>query len=57
MIVTSSDVGLKIRCNYNLENKTISNAANLEVGGGFNDALFESAVVHSPNVTLRVTDR
>ena len=56
-IVTSSDVGLKIRCNYNLENRTVSNAEDLVVSGGLNEAGAEGTVVQSPNVTLRVTDR
>ncbi len=58
MIVTSSDVGLKIRCNYNLENRTVSNTADLAVEGGLqNEGGAENTVVQSPNVTLRVTDR
>ena len=57
MIVTSQDVGLKIRCNYNLSNRTVTNTANLAVTGGLNQAGAENTVVKSPNVTLRVTDR
>ena len=57
MIVTSQDVGLKIRCNYNLENRTVTNVADLAVSGGLNQAGAENTVVSSPNVTLRVTDR
>ena len=54
----SADVGLKVRCNYNLSNRTVSNAANaLAVAGGINEAGAENTVVRSPNVTLRVTDR
>ena len=57
MIVTSDDVGLKIRCNYNLSNRTVSNVDNLAVSGGLNKGGAENTVVRSPNVTLRVTDR
>ncbi|XP_059099096.1 uncharacterized protein LOC131893159 [Tigriopus californicus] len=57
MIVTGEDVGLKVRCNYNLSNTTIVSDTNLSVKGGLNIAGAENTVVRSPNVTLRVTDR
>eukprot|EP00095_Tigriopus_kingsejongensis_P006961 maker-scaffold406_size180810-snap-gene-0.27 protein:Tk06961 transcript:maker-scaffold406_size180810-snap-gene-0.27-mRNA-1 annotation:"hypothetical protein L798_11402" len=57
MIVTSDDVGLKVRCNYNLANTTIVSNANLNVQGGLSQTGAENTVVASPNVTLRVTDR
>lgn len=57
-IVTSSDVGLKVRCNYNMSNRTVSNAGRLAVGQGLkNQVGAENTVVKSPNVTLRVTNR
>ncbi len=57
-IVTSSDVGLKVRCNYELSNRTVSNAAKLAVAEELrNQAEAENSVVTSPNVTLRVTNR
>ena len=57
-IVTQSDVGLKVRCNYNMENKTVSNFNRLSVEGNLmSETGAENTVVRSPNVTLRVTDR
>ena len=58
MIVTSNDVGLEVKCNYNLSNRTVSHNADLEVGGelpGSTNA--EQTIVQAPNVTMRITDR
>ena len=46
-----------MRCNYNLENRTVTNNENLAVGGGVNDAGTQNGVVDTPGVTLRVADR
>ncbi len=57
MIVTGADIGLKVRCNYNLQNRTVSNREDLSVKGGVSNAGAQNAVVNTPNVSLRVTDR
>ncbi len=59
MIVTGSDVSLKLRCNYSMSNRTlVSSHGQLEVEGGpKNKAGAEATVLTAPNVTLRVTDR
>ena len=46
-----------MRCNYNLENRTVTNNEDLAVGGGVNDAGTQNGVVDTPTVTLRVADR
>ena len=46
-----------MRCNYNLENRTVTNNEDLAVGGGVNDAGTQNGVVDTPGVTLRVADR
>ena len=58
MIVTSNDVGLEVKCNYNLSNRTVSHNADLEVGGDLPGATnAEQTIVQAPNVTMRITDR
>ena len=58
MIVTSNDVGLEVKCNYNLSNRTVSHNADLEVGGELPGATnAEQTIVQAPNVTMRITDR
>ena len=62
-IVTSSDVGLRVRCNYNLTNTTVTHTSNLEVndgngsGGGLGEASLQTTAVSAPNVTMRITKR
>ncbi|KAF0303133.1 hypothetical protein FJT64_024847 [Amphibalanus amphitrite] len=56
-IVTSADLGLSVRCQYDLSNKSISNAVDLEVKGDIQPVLEQEAVVDSPNVLMRITDR
>ena len=46
-----------MRCNYNLENRTVTNDEDLAVGGGVNDVGTQNGVVDTPTVTLRVADR
>ena len=48
---------LQVRCNYNLDNRTVTNNENLAVGGGVNDAGTQNGVVDTPTVMLRVADR
>ena len=58
MIVTSNDVGLEVKCNYNLSNKSISQNTDLEVDGDLpGSANAEQTIVQAPNVTMRITDR
>ena len=58
MIVTSNDVGLEVKCNYNLSNKSVSHNADLEVDGQLpGEANAEQTIVQAPNVTMRITDR
>ncbi|XP_037089518.1 uncharacterized protein LOC119109871 [Pollicipes pollicipes] len=56
-IVTSSDLGLSLRCLYSLGNRTVAHAAGLNVNGQLGTAAHESAVVRSPNVSMSITDR
>lgn len=59
MIVTSNDVGLEVKCNYNLFNKTIMHSTDLNVQGELpgGNANAEQTIVQAPNVTMRITDR
>lgn len=57
MIVTSSDLGLALACNYDLANKTVSNKADLDIEGDIETALNEEVVVDSPNVIMKITTR
>ena len=57
MIVTSNDVGLEVKCNYNLANKTVEHSADLAVDGDLYGANAEQTIVQAPNVTMRITDR
>ena len=56
-VVTSSDLGLALHCQYDLGNKTISNGLDLEVNGEIESALVENGKVESPNVVMSVTAR
>ena len=61
--MTSSDVGLRIRCNYNLSNRTVTHTSSLEVddgdgdGNGLGEAAMQTTAVSAPNVTMRITAR
>ncbi|XP_037075431.1 uncharacterized protein LOC119096634 [Pollicipes pollicipes] len=55
-IVTSADLGLSVHCQYDLSNKSVSNAVDLQVKGDIQPVLEEQAVVDSPNVLMRITD-
>ncbi|XP_038104913.1 uncharacterized protein LOC6036502 [Culex quinquefasciatus] len=56
-IVTSSDLGLAVTCQYDLTNKTVSNDVDLDVTGDIEPALSEEVVVDSPNVVMKITSR
>ena len=56
-IVTSSDLGLALTCQYDLTNKTVSNDVDLGVTGDIEPALSEEVVVDSPNVIMKITTR
>ncbi|GLG93638.1 Uncharacterized protein GBIM_00994 [Gryllus bimaculatus] len=57
-IVTSQDVGLSIRCSFNMQNRSIGHGVELQVGGDLGPPENEeSAFVNSPTVTMRITNR
>ncbi len=53
-IVTSSDLGLALTCQYDLANKSVSNMVDLAITGEISPSLYEEATVDSPNVAMRV---
>jgi len=55
-IVTSSDLGLSLTCQYDLANKTVSNKVDLQITGEIAPSLYEESLVDSPNVIMRVAD-
>lgn len=57
MIVTSSDLGLALTCQYDLANKTVSNKEELDIDGDIETALNEEVVVDSPTVIMKITTR
>ncbi|XP_066591191.1 uncharacterized protein [Prorops nasuta] len=56
-IVTSSDLGLAVTCQYDLTNKTVSNEVDLGVHGDITPIMSEEVIVDSPNVAMKITDR
>ncbi|CAB4062086.1 unnamed protein product [Lepeophtheirus salmonis] len=57
-IVTNSDISLKVRCNYDLLNRTVNNQDTFNVDGELGEtAEAEQTIIHSPNVSMRITDR
>lgn len=56
-IVTSSDLGLAVTCQYDLTNKTVANEVDLGIQGEIQTGLTEEVIVDSPNVAMRITDR
>ncbi|XP_044762472.1 uncharacterized protein LOC123319521 [Coccinella septempunctata] len=56
-IVTSSDLGLAVTCQYDLTNKSVTNEFDLGVKGDITPALSEEVTVDSPNVAMKITDR
>ncbi|XP_030369340.1 uncharacterized protein LOC115620298 [Scaptodrosophila lebanonensis] len=57
MIVTSSDLGLALACQYDLKNQSVSNVVDLDVRGDIVPALSEEVIVDSPNVIMKITSR
>ncbi|XP_022919452.1 uncharacterized protein [Onthophagus taurus] len=56
-IVTSSDLGLAVTCQYDLTNKSVTNEVDLGVHGDIQPELTEEVTVDSPNVAMKITDR
>ncbi|XP_057658095.1 uncharacterized protein LOC130895022 [Diorhabda carinulata] len=56
-IVTSSDLGLAVTCQYDLTNKSVTNEVDLGVVGDITPALSEEVTVDSPNVAMKITNR
>ncbi|XP_022118072.1 uncharacterized protein LOC110995296 [Pieris rapae] len=56
-IVTSSDLGLAVTCQYDLTNKTVANEVDLGIHGDIQTGLSEEVIVDSPNVAMKITDR
>ena len=56
-IVTSSDLGLALNCQYDLSNRTIVNDFDLAIEGEIEPSMFEESVVDSPNVLMKITKR
>ncbi|KAM7364243.1 uncharacterized protein ACRADG_000814 [Cochliomyia hominivorax] len=57
MIVTSSDLGLAVSCQFDLTNKTVSNDVDLGVTGEIESSLSEEIIIDSPNVIMKITSR
>ncbi|XP_005177489.2 uncharacterized protein LOC101896863 [Musca domestica] len=57
MIVTSSDLGLAVSCQYDLTNKTVSNDVDLGVTGEIESSLSEEIIIDSPNIIMKITSR
>ncbi|ODN03182.1 Cuticlin-1 [Orchesella cincta] len=56
-IVTASDMGLSVACQYDLTNKSVSNEVDLGVSPDLKHSITQESIVDSPNVAMRVTDR
>jgi hypothetical protein len=57
-IVTSSDLGLAVSCQYDLSNMTVANELDLKVQDpepGEGPGLTHEVVVDSPSVAMRIT--
>lgn len=57
MIVTNSDMGLNVKCQYDLRNQTVYNNINLDDfmnGREPIDIASQSAVVRSPNISMQI---
>ncbi|XP_037808095.1 uncharacterized protein LOC119601322 [Lucilia sericata] len=57
MIVTSSDLGLAVSCQFDLTNKTVSNDVDLGVTGEIESSISEEIIIDSPNVIMKITSR
>ena len=56
-IVTSTDLGLALNCQYDLTNRTIVNDFDLAIDGEIEPSLFAENQVDSPNVIMKITQR
>ncbi|XP_037944045.1 uncharacterized protein LOC119676859 [Teleopsis dalmanni] len=56
-IVTSSDLGLAVTCQYDMTNKSVTNEVDLGIKGDIEPALSEEVIVDSPNVIMKITSR
>ncbi|KAI1292484.1 hypothetical protein HDE_06924 [Halotydeus destructor] len=63
LIVTSTDIGLNVKCHYNLTNQSVSNVIIFadEDGERIGDLVHDSEIVHStivaaPNITIVISD-
>lgn len=57
MIVTNADIGLNVKCQYDLRNQTVYNNINLDdfmAGREPIDIASQSAVVRSPNISMQI---
>lgn len=57
MIVTNADIGLNVKCQYDLRNQTVYNNINLDdfmAGRESIDIASQSAVVRSPNISMQI---
>lgn len=57
MIVTNADIGLNVKCQYDLRNQTVYNNINLDdfmAGREPIDVASQSAVVRSPNISMAI---
>ena len=50
-------MGLALNCQYDLSNRTVLNDFDLAIDGEIEPSLFEEAVVESPNVIMKITER
>ncbi|XP_037944044.1 uncharacterized protein LOC119676858 [Teleopsis dalmanni] len=56
-IVTSSDLGLAVTCQYDMTNRSVTNHVDLGIKGDIEPALSEEVIVDSPNVIMKITSR
>ena len=55
-IVTSNDIGLQVRCRYDMANTTLHQG--MEMGVEMNNMAYaEDTLVGAPNVSMRITDQ
>ncbi|KAK7053130.1 hypothetical protein SK128_017679 [Halocaridina rubra] len=57
LIVTGADLGLKLHCQYDLSNKSVSNRVDLTMHDNFTKVIDQNKTVDSPNVIMRVYNR
>jgi hypothetical protein len=57
MVITSSDLGLAVTCQYDLTNITVNNNVDLGIQGDLEPSLHEDVVVDAPNVYMKISQR